>query len=156
MSGRGRTECARPFGRCNQLMSNESATGPRSILRRIGGPLLLYHILILVGAYLIVLGFIGHTQADQFAGWVLVAVGVCVEGAVVWWSATLTKRAAGRASLAKGIRLESLPRTDRTLRWLCVRCGQDGIERSTVCPRCGGPVVRSPRLDGQDKEESQE
>ncbi len=114
--------------------------GPRPILRKLGGPLLLYHILILAGAYLVVLGIIDGSPLLQVVGVVSIVAGVVTEAAVLAWSAQLVRRA---ASAKDGSDRETAqPAEASSLRGqLCVRCGWSGRDTGHICPRCAGLLV---------------
>ncbi|HYB79046.1 MAG TPA: hypothetical protein VEG66_04715 [Thermoplasmata archaeon] len=114
------------------------------MLRKVGGPLFLYHVLILLGAYLIVWGWIQRTPAWEIVGAVLVAAGIATEVTVLAWSARLVRRTAARQGPTRRSTRE-LPRET----WLCVRCGRSESGPCPTCPRCGGTVVKVAAPDGE-------
>lgn len=121
-----------------------NAPGPgdsRTVLRRVGGPLLTYHALLLVGAAVLVLGFGRAQVAWEAAGAILIALGIAVEGAILVWTARLT-RASTSAPDGRGG-----PHPTRVGESLCPRCGNVGPTVGVVCPRCGGPWIRRPRAE---------
>ena len=121
----------------------EPDTSPGPVLRRVGPPLLLYHALILAGAYLVVLGYVDHSAGYEGAGAILIASGVALLAAVLAWSARLSRRAA-HPSAVPVLRASGMeqPGPERS-RWLCVRCGRRTDRPAFSCPDCGGSLVRS-------------
>jgi uncharacterized membrane protein len=102
-------------------------------VRRVVGPLLSYHVLLLVGAFLLVDGY-GRGQESWVAiGVTLIIVGIVVEIAVLGWAASLARHSPA-ASVPKSPDPNSstLPRPQR----LCTSCGWKGRVRSPLCPRC--------------------
>lgn len=122
-----------------------SATGPRSIWRKVGGPLVLYHALVLFGAYLTIRGILDGEPADEYVGVGVIIGGIAVEAAVLAWSAGLTRRA---AAVARTVGESGADRTPerRAGTAQCVRCAWEGVAEGSVCPRCGGFLVRPPSL----------
>lgn len=126
-------------------LSVRSPTTVRPLLRRVGGPLVLYHALILAGAYLLVLGFTSSSPVYEMAGVALVVWGIVTEGVILVWSASLTRRAATPAPTPGEVGAASAAQLGNRPSRLCVRCGQTSAGESSTCPRCGGPAVRVPR-----------
>jgi len=114
--------------------SVDRTTSP--LLRRLAGPLVIYHAMILGGALLIVAG--GSGGLWRLVGAVLVGAGIAVELSILAWSASLTRSASSRSSGAEPTRSSSAP---GTFRRVCIACGHAGSETSPTCPRCGRPVV---------------
>lgn len=116
-------------------------SGPRAVLRRVGGPLLAYHALILAGAYLVVLGYVDGTEGFEIAGSVLVAAGIGTELGVLGWSIRLTRRTASVGDESQRPGTEP-PSPHPPVGSICVRCGDQASSRRRTCPRCGGPMVQ--------------
>jgi hypothetical protein len=95
----------------------------------------LYHGLILVGAYLLVVGYIDGLRWYEAAGGVLVALGIVVQGAVLAWLAKLSRKASIESP-------EPGAGVGGPSRWLCVRCGRKAGTPTFACPECGGPMVK--------------
>ncbi len=112
---------------------------PRSVLRRIGGPLLLYHALVLVGAFFLITGVLDARPTWEGVGAALVVVGIGVEGGVLVWSARLA-RAAAETSPTRPVG-PATPTPDLP-HWLCPRCGARASGRYPTCPRCGAQRLR--------------
>jgi len=118
-----------------------AVSGPRSVFRSVVGPLVAYHVLVLAGAYFILLGFVGGSRNLELAGVGVVAAGILTELWVLRWSARLVRRAADRGAgerISTGQSSLYLPPKAS----LCVRCGahESGVRRT--CSRCGNPMVR--------------
>lgn len=109
---------------------------PRSVMRRVAGPLLVYHALILFGAFLLLAG--GPWEPWRGVGAVLVAAGILVEVSILTWSASLSRSARDRGDVASRASKES---PGESARWICLACGRAVREKSSTCPRCGRPVV---------------
>jgi len=140
----GRTEGASQNPRILTGSPTISAREPKPILRIIGGPLLLYHALILGGAFLLVFGYARGVGSFEILGIVLAAAGVLTEGLIVAWAARLTRKAAGRGSVSESA---GAPGTEPPLpgpRRVCVRCGRAGKLGAYTCARCGAPCVGVP------------
>jgi ribosomal protein L40E len=117
-------------------------TPTRSIFRTVVGPLVAYHVLILVGAYLIVLGYVENVRVFEVAGIGFVVVGVLTELWVLRWSAGITRRAA-RPGTGDPIGKSESTGAATAQQSVCLRCGArdpTGVRRT--CRRCGNPMVR--------------
>ena len=125
----------------------DAATTPRPILRRVGGPLLLYHVLILVGAYFVFWGYANGSRTLEVLGVLLVSTGIVTELTVLAWSANLTRRSASRVHGTPGRPPQQPGPTRELASWQCVRCGRIGSGAILTCPSCGGPAVRPPRFE---------
>lgn len=109
------------------------------MIRTIVGPLLAYHILILVGALFVVAGIRQDNLSWEWVGVFLVIAGVATMIAVLWWAASLARR----NWTALGPPSRELPEPNTTeRRSVCGSCGWMGISRTPTCPRCRKPVVR--------------
>ena len=111
-------------------------TAPRPMLRRIVGPLVTYHAMILLGAFLIVAG--GNWGYWRLVGAILVGAGVAVELSILAWSASLTRSASTRGGESASARSVPAPGAPRRT---CVACGREGSAATRTCPRCGKPVI---------------
>jgi hypothetical protein len=91
-----------------------------------------YHLLVLVGGFLLVDGFLRGSTAEQDLGVGILIVGVATALAVLVWTATLarTRSSALPAPLAPTARSR-----------ICPRCGRSGQEGRTVCLQCGSALV---------------
>lgn len=116
--------------------------GPHRVLKIVGGPLVLYHLLIFAGAYLLVVGFETASRAYEIAGSALVGAGIGTEVLLLGWSARLVRRTAIETDRAG---LEEVRYGSGRYRSLCPRCGRVGDEVLRSCPRCGGSTVRLSR-----------
>jgi len=99
------------------------------------GPLLLYHILIVVGGALTIVAVVRGPPELLVPGVGILAAGIGTVIAVLIWSGRLARRAADEQ--AHG------PSSERRPRWVCVRCANSGVGYPAVCPRCGGWLTRS-------------
>lgn len=125
------------------MRAERAPTGPRSVLRRIGGPLIAYHALILAGAYLIVLGYTDGSAGLEWVGAALVGAGILTELWVLVWSARSTRRAAALEPVGRPP--GTSPSSSRPpAEFICVRCGRQEPGIHWTCPRCGGPSVPIP------------
>jgi hypothetical protein len=115
-----------------------------SVFRRALGPLLAYHALILLGAYLVVAGSAGSMPDWIPVGLGLIGAGIVVAIGVLAWASLLTRRAGRRGHAAPG----SSPSTVRETRWLCWACGWHSESPEGTCPRCGKPMVAVPSRAG--------
>ena len=129
--------------------SGNSAGEPRRVLRLVGGPLLAYHGLILVGAFVFLYGVSGHLPLWEILGVVLVAAGIALECAILLWSATLTQRSARERTSLGSTSAGGSERGHEVVQAGCVRCGRVQSRSLTVCPQCGGVCVRLPPSDAQ-------
>ena len=109
---------------------------PAPVLRKAAGPLILYHAMILSGAFLIVAW--GGWGYWRLVGAVLVGAGIVVELSVLIWSASLTRSASIRTHQDRPT-LPTSPPVGR--RRVCVACGKVMSDDTPTCPRCGRPVV---------------
>jgi hypothetical protein len=117
-------------------MATPGRPAGRHWLRLLAGPLLVYHALILIGAYLLVVGILQGPVAYEYVGATLIAGGVVVELTILVWTAGLVRGSVGAS------RAEEAPTGDDRERRGCARCGWSGENRGSVCPRCGGPTYR--------------
>jgi len=110
--------------------------GPRTLLRKVAGPLVAYHALILIGAFLVIAG--GGWGPWRAVGAGLVGVGIALEVAILAWTAALTRSAAAEPTTMG----RSLAHPSRGgARRVCVACGREGVEGIATCPQCGKAVV---------------
>jgi len=121
-------------------VSGGKSSGAR-VTRALLGPLLLNHILILLGAFLVVFGVHGSSTILEIVGSALLSVGIAIEAAVVAWSAALIGRsAAGRNLIPANARPGFSGAVPRLL--LCPRCSDRlPAQLGRCCPRCGHPLV---------------
>lgn len=124
-------------------MPPQGPTGHRGLVGRALGALLVDHLLILLGAYLLVESTLSSSASELRAGVALVVAGVAVEVAVLGWTASLARRA---ALVLQRPRTEDRDSTTLSLpRSACLSCGWAGAApRGAVCPRCYRPTVRRP------------
>lgn len=115
--------------------------GPRALARQLMGPLVVYHALILGGAFLIVVA--GGWGIWQIVGVALVVLGISVEVAVLAWTASLTRTAARESPSPAGP--WASPRPDEASR-ICVACARKSRERTRICPQCGRATVSLGRV----------
>lgn len=115
------------------------ATGraPAGLVRTVGPPLLVYHLLIFLGAYFVVAGVLEGSFGSELVGGALVGAGIAVEVAVLVWSAGLTRRAAAEAVAER-------PRDPGMGGRRCYRCDWRGDAPGAVCPRCGAYPLAGP------------
>jgi hypothetical protein len=99
------------------------------------GPLLLYHVLIVLGGALTIVAIVRGPSELFVPGIGVLAAGIVTVVAVLIWSGRLAHRAAEAPA----------PRTSAELRprWVCIRCANAGTGHPSVCPRCGGWLTRS-------------
>lgn len=114
-----------------------SPTNPRPVLRKVVGPLVIYHALILLGAFLILAS--GLRGLGLTVGAILVGAGISMDIAVIVWSASLTRRAARQQRTSYQLRGDRRAGPGRTL---CPACGRMGTEGTVTCPRCGRTVIQ--------------
>ncbi len=110
------------------------------LLPKVLGVLVSNHLLILLGAAVLV---VARQRADgewAAVGVTLLVVGIGIEAAVIAWSASLVRRAAS----ARRRSPEPLPgSTVRGDKALCVSCGWSGSRVPWgLCPRCQRTTVR--------------
>jgi hypothetical protein len=98
-------------------------------LRRALGPLLAYHVLVVLGGFLLLDGVLQGSALERVIGVAMLVAGVVTAIAVVIWTATLAQ-ASGPSRRGDG----PPPRK-------CPRCGRAGRDGWTVCDRCGAPLV---------------
>ncbi len=100
--------------------------------------LLVYHVLILLGAFLAVFGIFRGLDLWLAAGLALVAGGIAVQAAVLVRS--------GRAARSGSPIWESAPTTQAydggSARSFCASCGWNGGSTGLLCPRCRKPLAR--------------
>jgi len=113
-----------------------AAAGPRRLLRKVGGPLLVYHAMIFAGAFLLITGARWGTWF--LLGILLVVAGIAVELAILAWSASLTRSVRPAVESPRGVEPGALAPSSRRI---CVACGREGNPEAVVCARCGRSVV---------------
>ena len=113
------------------MRPSTSGAGTAGMTRLLLGPLLVNHVLILAGAFLIVDGFQAGFPTRELAGATILGIGIAIEMAVVMWSASLIRQ-----------RSATFPTNDANVK--------SGTSRPAVqdhlCPRCG---VRAPSIPGR-------
>jgi len=112
-----------------------SVRAPRRVLL----PLFIYHVLVLVGGALLVLGIVDRHVTWTGVGLGLFVAGVALQIAVLRWSVRTISRARSSPSPGPG---ENGLGVSRVLpRKLCPACGWRGPRIEVYCPRCGRPTV---------------
>jgi hypothetical protein len=119
---------------------DEGPTGPRATLKKIGMPLLAYHVLILLGAFVVLSGLVVGPFGSEPFGLVLIGAGIALEIGILWWAVTLVRGAARTTSGRSEVALPTGP----LRRWICPGCGRIGRELLATCPLCGRVRVRLP------------
>lgn len=114
---------------------------PSVVMRLAAPPLLAYHALILVGAYVVVRGDTSGSLLLLGIGLAMVVAGILTELAVLAWSAGLTRHSAALPS-ARPTREVEPGRSGPAARRICWSCGWSGDGPGTICPRCARPLVR--------------
>lgn len=109
--------------------------GPPLRFRTAVGPLLLYHLLILLGGGLILVAVLHGPSDLLLPGVAILIAGLVAVLAVLAWAGRMARRAASSA-----VRPEA---SIGGPRWVCTRCGHTVTQLRAVCPRCGGWLVRS-------------
>ncbi len=112
----------------------------RSITRVLLGPLLGYHLLILVGAAILVTSLLSGNRDLEVLGGSLVAAGIAVQLVVLHWTFTLARGARSSPIFETSSSLGGDPGVGR---WFCPHCGWSGSARARLCPVCYRPTVRS-------------
>jgi len=113
-------------------------SGPQRLFRRVLVLLLVDHLLILLGAYLLLAAAGTSRPGWTGVGASMLLTGIGIEVGVLAWAASLARRAAttGSSSVVVG------PATDRG-RSLCPTCGWSGPARPrATCPRCHRPTTQ--------------
>jgi ribosomal protein S27AE len=105
-------------------------------IRRALGPLLAYHVLVLVGGVLVVEGVLQGSDLERDLGVVTLIAGVATALGVLRWTAKLAR--GSRYSRPAGAATSAPSRT-------CPRCGRAGQDGRTVCEQCGSALVWSVR-----------
>ena len=120
----------------------------RTVLQRVWVPLVLYHAMILVGAYCVFVGYAHGPRWFEALGGVLIASGIVVQGAVIGWSIRMVRTASIRS---RGPNTSSRDTPLHSRCWQCIRCGKVGTGPDRACPACGGPTIARPvsRCDGE-------
>lgn len=118
------------------MVRSAAEPGPRPALRfrSAVGPLLLYHVLILLGGAMILVAVLHGPPALLVPGVVILIAGVSTVVAVLAWTARLAREAA----LAHGATASSGDRA----RWVCTRCAYASSRVGAICPKCGGWLIR--------------
>lgn len=114
---------------------------PSVVMRLVAPPLLAYHALILVGAYVIVRGDTAGSLPLLYSGLAMVAAGIATEAAILAWSARLTLRSAA-ASVADRTRAGPAGTRASNSHRFCTGCGWSGAITQGLCPRCAHPLIR--------------
>jgi hypothetical protein len=107
--------------------------GARRLLRRALGPLAAYHVMILVGAALIVEGRLHGSPTWFDLGVALAVAGIVLELLILGWTYRLAASAAARSMP----RVDAAPREPSVPTRLCVSCAWHGRWAGACCPRCG-------------------
>ncbi len=110
-------------------------------MRLVAPPLLAYHALILVGAYVIVRGDTAGSLPLLYTGLAMVAAGIATEAAILAWSARLTLRSAA-SSGADRMRAGAVGTRASASHRFCMVCGWSGAVTQGLCPRCAHPLIR--------------
>ncbi|MGC2035263.1 MAG: hypothetical protein WA761_07470 [Thermoplasmata archaeon] len=111
------------------------------------GPLLMYHVLLLAGGFVVIAGYLRHSFPWTVLGWALIVGGILIELTILWWSVRLVRRQpVDPAPSASSI--GSPGPGAGPARWICVACGWRGPEGNRFCPRCGKVMVRLPTGPG--------
>ncbi len=116
------------------------ARTPREVMRRATGPLLGYHVLILVGAFFTIRGSVIGSSLSLGLGIAMIVAGIGTEIGLLAWSAGLTRSSAVRDPANHLPPIETLPA--RPL-WRCIACGQVTEGLGGTCPTCGRPLIRA-------------
>ncbi len=117
-----------------------SSAGPSVLMRKVGGPLLLYHVLILLGAFVLLRGVFVASVAWEAVGSGLIVGGILVEASILYWTAGLARAgvSAGLPPPVPGAR--AVP--DVRERWFCLGCARIGPPTpGAICPRCGRSMI---------------
>lgn len=125
------------------MMDSAPRTGEsarRSITRVLLGPLLGYHLLILVGAAILVTSLLSGNRDLEVLGGLLVAAGIAVQLVVLHWTFMLARQARSSPIFETS---SSLGGDSGVGRWFCPHCGWNGPARARLCPVCYRPTVRS-------------
>ena len=112
--------------------------------------LLSYHVLVLGGGALLVIGWLRADPAWVAGGIVLFVIGVGVQLAVLAWTTRIIRRASlhpiepGSPARPEPSNLAAPPTR------VCLACGWQGAHRPTYCPQCGRPTIPAPAGRGPD------
>jgi hypothetical protein len=121
-------------------MVGSSPLLPKQVLRRVGVPLVAYHVVIFVGAFLVLRGSSIGSASSVGEGIGLIVLGVAIEGAILAWSAKLTRNAAVSSRRA-AIVPEDEPGGAARRRRVCVYCGAPSGAGRRICATCGRPLI---------------
>jgi hypothetical protein len=131
-------------------VSEESFLPSTPDMLRVGLPLSIYHILVVVGAVVVLFGVSQGSVWTSVLGIVVLFAGVLLQA----WVLVQASRQARRGSAA-GYRSSSLgmrrPGPEATAVAFCSNCGFRAKVPSRMCPRCGRVLLRvfgSPALPG--------
>lgn len=112
--------------------------------RRIFGPLVMYHLLVLAGGFCTIYAISVGPRWLLVLGIPLIGLGLAVQWTIVAWSVGVAREAARTRE-----EHPALYRSERRATGFltsCVRCGWSGTSELGTCPRCGNPLVRRPQL----------
>lgn len=125
-----------------EAMRDRTRSGrPNPVLRKVAGPLVLYHIFLLVGAALLLRGDVLGSVPLLDSGAALIVGGVALEVAILSWAAGLI-RAGARSGPVRSVASSDASTSSSVGRWLCVGCGWRSDLAHGSCPRCGKLTVR--------------
>ncbi len=115
---------------------------PSPAVGRLALPLGTNHFLVIVGGFLIVVGFTRGATSLMLWGLAVLVIGIGLEIAVIRWAhrqllAGVPEAARATSPRSAGASLPSIRRS------LCVACGWSGPSAGTSCPRCGRVTIRS-------------
>jgi hypothetical protein len=113
---------------------------PPSTARRWIGPLFAYHLLILAGAVVLVLGVARGSQLLIDVGSIVIGSGVSVQLWVLYVTGKLARQ--GPPVTVAAVGGDHPP--DSSGRWLCPACGWRTEGATRNCPRCGKFLIRLP------------
>ena len=101
-------------------------------------------LLVLLGSFLITLGALGALLRYEVAGAAILALGLYLFWDEGRWSRALIGTGSEATSTTPRPRPWWKGPITFTGRWLCTSCGWRQESRSTLCPRCGKPMVVLP------------
>ena len=127
-----------PFDRASR-----SPPSPHPRHFRLLSVLAAYHILLVVGGLLAVVGTLRGSEGEAAVGWVLLGSGVALEVGILGWAAQQIRHAAANANRPSSSEASSSP-PPPTGRSLCPNCGQYAAREQPTCSRCGHATVPLP------------
>lgn len=117
-----------------------SPTGPSALMRKAGGPLVLYHVLILLGAFVLLRGVFLSAPAWEVVGGGLIVAGILVEASILYWTAGLAR--GGVPAAPHPPEPGAHANHDVRERWFCLGCARIGPPTpGAICPRCGRSMI---------------